>query len=246
MRFQQQPLLLEPTTVTKNESSRGEVLLLLLLLPSTARTATSLLSILTKRAPDDNNNNNDMMMVSRMMADLDSMWVTQEDAWAVISAYFEEKGLVRQQLDSFDQFIQNTTRELVDDSDSIRVSPELQMTVGYDEHNFEDAMNSNTKKGHGHTHLYQRGSEGISRIRSHHTPLYLLRTERQGRRFAPGLRLGRMHLRSGQVLCHQRIRKGHHRPRTHCRKLSVEICGRSGFYHHGRSNNCVAILSSID
>ena len=31
--------------------------------------------------------------------------ITQEDAWAVISAYFEEKGLVRQQLDSFNEFI---------------------------------------------------------------------------------------------------------------------------------------------
>ena len=37
--------------------------------------------------------------------DLDDLPVTQEDAWAVISAYFEEKGLVRQQLDLFDEFI---------------------------------------------------------------------------------------------------------------------------------------------
>ncbi len=29
----------------------------------------------------------------------------QEDAWTVISAYFEDKGLVRQQLDSFNEFI---------------------------------------------------------------------------------------------------------------------------------------------
>jgi hypothetical protein len=52
------------------------------------------------------------------MLDLDSMPVTQEDAWAVISAYFDEKGLVRQQLDSFNEFIQNTMQELVDDSGS--------------------------------------------------------------------------------------------------------------------------------
>ncbi|KAJ1350335.1 DNA-directed RNA polymerase II subunit RPB2 [Parelaphostrongylus tenuis] len=31
----------------------------------------------------------------------------QEACWTVISAYFDEKGLVRQQLDSFDEFIQN-------------------------------------------------------------------------------------------------------------------------------------------
>lgn len=49
------------------------------------------------------------------------------------SAYFEEKGLVRQQLDSFDEFIQNTMQELVDDSGDIRVTPEIQHLVGYDE-----------------------------------------------------------------------------------------------------------------
>lgn len=48
------------------------------------------------------------------------------------SAYFEEKGLVRQQLDSFDEFIQNTMQELIDDTGSIRVSPNIQHTVGYD------------------------------------------------------------------------------------------------------------------
>lgn len=30
----------------------------------------------------------------------------QEACWIVINAYFDEKGLVRQQLDSFDEFIQ--------------------------------------------------------------------------------------------------------------------------------------------
>lgn len=77
---------------------------------------------------------------------LDSLPVTQEDAWAVISAYFEEKGLVRQQLDSFDEFIQNTMQELVDDSGSIRLSPEMQLTVGYDEAGYEETVNSSTKK----------------------------------------------------------------------------------------------------
>mmetsp|Transcript_40541 Transcript_40541/g.53359 ORF Transcript_40541/g.53359 Transcript_40541/m.53359 type:complete len:1186 (+) Transcript_40541:199-3756(+) len=56
--------------------------------------------------------------------------ITQEDAWAVISAYFEEKGLVRQQLDSFDEFIQNTMQELVDCSGDIRVTPEAQYLPG--------------------------------------------------------------------------------------------------------------------
>lgn len=30
----------------------------------------------------------------------------QEACWIVINSYFDEKGLVRQQLDSFDEFIQ--------------------------------------------------------------------------------------------------------------------------------------------
>ena len=40
---------------------------------------------------------------------------TQEDCWTVISSFFDEKGLVRQQLDSFDEFVQNTMQELVDE-----------------------------------------------------------------------------------------------------------------------------------
>ncbi|GJJ09697.1 DNA-dependent RNA polymerase II [Clathrus columnatus] len=42
--------------------------------------------------------------------------ITQEDCWTVISAFFAEKGLVRQQLDSFDEFVQNTMQELVDEN----------------------------------------------------------------------------------------------------------------------------------
>lgn len=34
--------------------------------------------------------------------------ITSEDAWTVISANFQEKGLVRQQLDSFDMFMTST------------------------------------------------------------------------------------------------------------------------------------------
>lgn len=56
--------------------------------------------------------------------------ITQEDTWAVISAYFEQKGLVRQQLDSFDSFIQNTMQELVDESPDIVLQPEAQHKPG--------------------------------------------------------------------------------------------------------------------
>ena len=37
--------------------------------------------------------------------------ISQEDAWAVISAYFDEKGLVRKQLNSFNEFI-NTSMQV--------------------------------------------------------------------------------------------------------------------------------------
>lgn len=52
--------------------------------------------------------------------------ITQDDAWIVIDKYFEEKGLVRQQIDSFDQFITNTIQELIDDSGEIIVYPQNQ------------------------------------------------------------------------------------------------------------------------
>ncbi|KAG2318468.1 hypothetical protein Bca52824_011681 [Brassica carinata] len=63
--------------------------------------------------------------------DDDDEEITQEDAWTVISAYFEEKGLVRQQLDSFDEFIQNTMQEIVDESSDIEIRPESQHNPGH-------------------------------------------------------------------------------------------------------------------
>lgn len=57
--------------------------------------------------------------------------ITQDDVWAVISSYFEEKGLVRQQLDSFDEFIQNTMQEIVDESADIEIRPESQHNPGH-------------------------------------------------------------------------------------------------------------------
>ncbi len=37
----------------------------------------------------------------------------QEDSWNVVAAYFNEKGLVRQQLDSFNQFIRHNIQSIV-------------------------------------------------------------------------------------------------------------------------------------
>lgn len=45
--------------------------------------------------------------------------ITQEDCWTVITSFFDEKGLVRQQLDSFDEFIQNTMQELIDENSEL-------------------------------------------------------------------------------------------------------------------------------
>jgi len=56
--------------------------------------------------------------------------ITQEDTWSVISSYFEDKGLVRQQLDSFDEFIMNTMQEIVDEAPQIDLIPEAQYLPG--------------------------------------------------------------------------------------------------------------------
>ena len=54
----------------------------------------------------------------------------QEACWIVISSYFDEKGLVRQQLDSFDEFIQMSVQRIVEDSPQIELQAEQQHTTG--------------------------------------------------------------------------------------------------------------------
>lgn len=56
--------------------------------------------------------------------------ISQEDAWGVISSYFEEKGLVGQQLDSYNEFVSNTMQEIVDETPPIIVRPEAQHRPG--------------------------------------------------------------------------------------------------------------------
>ncbi|KAK1364454.1 hypothetical protein POM88_008404 [Heracleum sosnowskyi] len=73
--------------------------------------------------------------------------ITQEDAWTVISAYFDEKGLVRQQLDSFDEFIQNTMQEIVDESADIEIRPESQHNPGHQ----NDFAESGTTAGYSYS-----------------------------------------------------------------------------------------------
>ncbi|KAI9791745.1 MAG: DNA-dependent RNA polymerase II [Peltula sp. TS41687] len=45
--------------------------------------------------------------------------ITAEDCWTVISSFFESKGLVSQQLDSFDEFISSTMQQIVEESPSL-------------------------------------------------------------------------------------------------------------------------------
>src|SRR5271163_583210 len=57
---------------------------------------------------------------------MESPPITEDDAWTVISSYFEEKGLVRQQLDSFDEFVHNTMQEVINEAMPIELFPERQ------------------------------------------------------------------------------------------------------------------------
>ncbi|CAJ0581347.1 unnamed protein product, partial [Mesorhabditis spiculigera] len=54
----------------------------------------------------------------------------QEACWVVISAYFDEKGLVRQQLDSFDEFIQMNVQKIVEDAPAVELQTESQHFSG--------------------------------------------------------------------------------------------------------------------
>ncbi|KAI9330089.1 DNA-directed RNA polymerase II subunit RPB2 [Obelidium mucronatum] len=63
----------------------------------------------------------------------DEEYLTQEDCWKVISAFFNEKGLVRQQLDSFNEFIQNTMQEIVAENGQLVVQTNPQYSGGDDD-----------------------------------------------------------------------------------------------------------------
>lgn len=49
----------------------------------------------------------------------DESVITAEDCWTVISSFFEAKGLVSQQLDSFDEFVSTTMQQLVDENSTL-------------------------------------------------------------------------------------------------------------------------------
>ncbi|KAF2246445.1 second largest subunit of RNA polymerase II [Trematosphaeria pertusa] len=45
--------------------------------------------------------------------------ITSEDCWAVISSFFDTKGLVSQQLDSYDEFTRNTIQDIVTENGNV-------------------------------------------------------------------------------------------------------------------------------
>ncbi|KAH9258101.1 hypothetical protein BASA81_003664 [Batrachochytrium salamandrivorans] len=59
--------------------------------------------------------------------------IQSQDAWTVINAYFAQNGMVRQQLSSFDEFIDHTLQELIDDSHPITVRKNFTGTDADDE-----------------------------------------------------------------------------------------------------------------
>lgn len=65
--------------------------------------------------------------------------ISAEDAWEVINAYFDEHGLVRQQLQSYNEFVSVTMQRLVDESPDIVLIAEDQYVPG------RDAPDENTK-----------------------------------------------------------------------------------------------------
>ena len=59
--------------------------------------------------------------------------ISQEQSWAVITSYFREKGLVRQQIDSFDAFINTTLWEVITGNRAIEHKRERQHKMGHKE-----------------------------------------------------------------------------------------------------------------
>jgi len=51
--------------------------------------------------------------------------ITSEDCWQVIEAFFRDKGLVSQQLDSFDEFASTTLQEIIGETGAIMIDQQV-------------------------------------------------------------------------------------------------------------------------
>ncbi|KAI6814665.1 DNA-directed RNA polymerase II subunit, partial [Hortaea werneckii] len=69
--------------------------------------------------------NGDAMMAGVEDELVDPNAITQEDSWQVIQSFFDSKGLVSQQLDSFDEFAGTTMQEIVSETDFVTVDKNL-------------------------------------------------------------------------------------------------------------------------
>ncbi|KAJ5079877.1 intein-containing DNA-directed RNA polymerase ii subunit rpb2 precursor [Anaeramoeba ignava] len=77
------------------------------------------------------------------MEDEDEDELNQESSWKVISAFFRQKGLVRQQLDSFNEFLEHSIQEIADSTEEIKVFVEPKHTPGL---SYVDAVESYSLK----------------------------------------------------------------------------------------------------
>lgn len=61
-----------------------------------------------------------------------NLQITQAEAWSVIDSYFFKKGLVRMQIDSFNEFIQISLQDIVHDSGEFTIDAPNQFGIGMD------------------------------------------------------------------------------------------------------------------
>ena len=62
----------------------------------------------------------------------------------MISAYFEEKGLVRQQLDSFDEFMTTSAQEIVAESPDLLIKPQQQFAPDVQDASVQQVIHFNS------------------------------------------------------------------------------------------------------
>lgn len=61
--------------------------------------------------------------MSPSQEDFQDSQIDQHDAWTVVNSFFQDKGLVMQQLKSFDMFVKTNIQEIVDEQPEILVRP---------------------------------------------------------------------------------------------------------------------------
>ncbi len=70
---------------------------------------------------DQDNNNQDNMVIDD---DDEEEKINDKDSWKVIRAYFQQHGLVSQQIGSFNQFVEKNIQEIIDENRVILIEPD--------------------------------------------------------------------------------------------------------------------------